>query len=121
VTDGRWQISQEGGFQPLWSRDGKELFYVAGMAFPAPLMVATVQPDGGKFTVGARKPVWNANPPPPYFINTSALVTRTYDLSPDNQRFIVLKDVKPTDALEQIVIVQNWTEELKRRVPRPAK
>ncbi len=81
-------------------------------------MAATVQTDGGKFTVIGRKPVWGSLPP--YFTSTSALVRRNYDLSPDGQRFIVLKDAKPAGAAEsaeQIFLVQNWTEELKRRVP----
>ena len=124
VTDDRVLVSKEGGQNPLWSRDGKELFYVQGPGFPAPLMVATVPSDGGKFTVLARKPVWNANPPPRYFAATGSVIFRNYDLSPDNQRFIVLKDLKPAaaaDAPEQIFIVQNWTEELKRRVPWPKK
>lgn len=45
---------------------------------------------------------------------------RGYDLSLSGQHFIVLKDVEPADAAEApepIFIVQNWTEELKRRVP----
>ncbi|MBI5771772.1 MAG: PD40 domain-containing protein [Verrucomicrobia bacterium] len=124
VTDDRVPVSKEGGAQPLWSRDGKELFYVGGSAnlFPAPLMAATVQVDGGKFTVVAQKPVWSSNPP--YFTTTVQRIFRNYDISPDGQRFIVLKDVKPVGAagaLDQIFVVQNWTEELKRRVPRPGK
>ena len=113
-------ISKESGFKPLWSRDGKELFCLGGMRLPVSFMTATVQSDGGKFTVVARKPVWNSNSPTPYFTTDNALVYRNYDISPDNQRFLVLKDVKPTgatDAPEQIFIVQNWNEELKRRVP----
>ena len=85
-------------------------------------MVASVRTDGGKFSAVARKPVWNS--PPPYFTTSGTLAFRNYDLSPDNQRFIVLKDVKPAaaaDAPEQIFIVQNWAEELKRRVPWPKK
>ena len=80
------------------------------------------QTDGGKLTVVATKPVWNS--PPPDFTSATSLAHRNYDLSPDNQHFIVLKDVKPAagaEAPEQIFIGQNWTEELKRRVPWPKK
>ncbi len=120
LTDDRVVVSKDGGVQPLWSRDGKELFYVGRNGFPAPLMVADVRADGGKFTVVSRKPVWNSNPPPPLFMSAGAQIFRNYDLSPDGRRFIVLKDVKPAgaaEAPEQIIIVQNWVEELKRRVP----
>jgi len=40
----------------------------------------------------------------------------SYDVSPDGQRFLMLKG-EPTQAITQINIVQNWFEELKRRVP----
>ncbi len=49
--------------------------------------------------------------------------SRTYDLSPDEQRFLMLKDAEVADAdepfagLTQIVVVQNWFEELQARVP----
>ncbi len=120
AADDRVVVSKEGGTQPLWSRDGKELFYVGGTVFPAPLMAATVQSDGGKFVVAGRKPVWNSNSQTPVFRPYNPVTGRTFDISPDNQRFLVLKEVKATGAgerPEQIVIVQNWTEELKRRVP----
>lgn len=118
TTDDRVVVSKDGGGHPLWSRDGKELFYVGIYVDPAPLMAATVQSDGVKFTVVPRKPVWNS--PPPYFTTAGAQIFRNYDHSADNRRFIVLKDLMPAgaaEALEQIIIAQNWTEELKRRVP----
>ncbi|HSZ63777.1 MAG TPA: hypothetical protein VK828_18400 [Terriglobales bacterium] len=41
-----------------------------------------------------------------------------YDISADGQRFLMLKPVEQAEiALTQIVVVQNWFEELKRRVP----
>ena len=114
VEDGRWQVSNAGGFYPLWSRDGRELFYVAGPA-PARLMVVPVQTD-------------------PTFVpeNSQELFElpdmrrgegRTYDVSSDGQRFLTLNTVgHETDAdasSPQINIVQNWFEELKERVPVP--
>ena len=48
----------------------------------------------------------------------SGLVGRTYDVSPDGRRFLMIKDAASTAELPpQIVIVENWFEELKRRVP----
>ena len=41
-----------------------------------------------------------------------------YDVSPDGQRFLMLKASEQAQAaLTQIIVVQNWFEELKRRVP----
>jgi hypothetical protein len=48
---------------------------------------------------------------------------RTYDVSPDGKRFLMIKDATPTPTSSgaprpsQLVIVLNWFEELKRRVP----
>jgi hypothetical protein len=40
-----------------------------------------------------------------------------YDVSPDGERFLMIKPSEQTISLTQIVVVQNWFEELKRRVP----
>jgi hypothetical protein len=52
----------------------------------------------------------------PYFIG---LAGRTYDVSPDGKRFLMIKNVAPTQSTadQRIVIVQNWDQELKRLVP----
>ena len=45
---------------------------------------------------------------------------RTYDVSPDGRRFLLIKNPEPlqdTATVERIIVVQNWTEELKRLVP----
>ena len=53
-----------------------------------------------------------------------SLSRRTYDLAPNGQRFLMVKDAAPTDesgtpAQSQIVLVENWFDELKRLVPPP--
>ncbi len=40
-----------------------------------------------------------------------------YDVSPDGQRFLMMQDASPEQALTQINIVLNWFEELKQKVP----
>jgi hypothetical protein len=55
-----------------------------------------------------------------YFTNPDVFTGRTYDISPDGQRFLMIKDGGGTDqtaAPPQIIVVQHWTEELKRLVP----
>jgi hypothetical protein len=49
-------------------------------------------------------------------------VGRNYDVSPDGQRFLMIKDATPatsssTPPPSQLVVVLNWSEELKARVP----
>ena len=43
--------------------------------------------------------------------------TRTYDVSPDGQRFLMVKQLASQAAAPQIIVVQNWFEELRRLVP----
>ena len=110
VAGGQWQISTAGGRQPLWARSGKELFYVGA--------------DGALVSVPveARGANWNAGTPTKlldrrYFVgNISG--GRAYDVSPDGQRFLMIK-VPGSDggAPPALIVVQHWDEELKRLVP----
>ena len=49
--------------------------------------------------------------------HTTTLGGRTYDVSPDGERFVVLKQVRDANARPEIIVVQNWFEELNRLAP----
>jgi serine/threonine-protein kinase len=110
VGGGQRQVSTAGGRQPLWARSGKELFYVSGNRA---VMRVPVEASGA---------AWNNGPPTKLFEGNyfnSYTLGRTYDVSPDGQRFLMLK-VPATDAsaaAPAIIVVQHWDEELKRLVP----
>ena len=109
VDGGQWQISTEGGRWPLWSRSGEELFYVV------PGQNATVI----SVPVDTRNGAWNAGPPRKLF--ECGCFTggfgRSYDIAPDDQRFLMVKQLASDDENSpQIVVVRNWVEELKRLV-----
>jgi serine/threonine-protein kinase len=100
------------GNYPLWSRDGKELFYTVPPLFFT-VRIAT-QPD---FTFGNPVPLPNLSIEQELGGNFS----RNFDIMPDGKRFIGLI---PSDQLQsgapaapQIQVVLNWFEDLKRRVP----
>jgi hypothetical protein len=67
-------------------------------------------------------PAWATSPPVQalaagYFDSTAAN-NRAFDVSPNGQRFLMIKNAQTTDTpASTIVIVQNWLEELKRLVP----
>jgi Tol biopolymer transport system component len=105
---GKYQISTEGGTEPIWNPKGKELFYRSGHKMMA-VDVAT-QPS---FSIGKPKMLFQG----PYVPTSTALPY--YDVSPDGQRFLMIKPTEQTasPSLTQIVVVQNWFEELKRLVP----
>ncbi len=102
-TVGKWQLSTEGGKEPLWNRNGRELFYRSGNKMMA--VEITTQPS---FSAGTPKVLFEGQ----YQLLT--LSTPNYDVAPDGQRFLMLK---PIEQAAQINVVLNWFEELKRRVP----
>jgi serine/threonine-protein kinase len=113
VDKGRFLVSASGGTQPHWSRDGRELFYVDGEGAIASVRV--VQGPQWSDTPGTRTPIANGR----YFRANGSSTMRTYDVSLDGKRFLMIKEVgtasRPTST--SIVVVRNWIEELKRLVP----
>lgn len=104
---GKWQISIDGGNEPVWNRNGRELFYRNGDTMMA--VEITTQP-----TLAAGKPKMLFEGP--YVLSGGALAN--YDVAADGQRFLMLKTVEQGQAAAiQITVVLNWTEELKRLVP----
>jgi Tol biopolymer transport system component len=107
VNEGLWQISTGGGTRSLWGPDGRELFYLAS---DGRLMVVPVQTDPG-FAAGIAEILFED----PYWADAPG---RTYDISPDSQRFLMIKESeKDTSAPRSMTVVLNWFEELKRLVP----
>jgi serine/threonine-protein kinase len=108
VDAGRWQVSTSGGRTPLWSRNGQELFYGT---LQGAVMSVRVQP-GTTWQHGPAAQVVR----PGYF--HAGEVYRTFDVSPDGQRFLMIKqNANAGDVPRSIIVVQNWHEELKRLAP----
>jgi serine/threonine-protein kinase len=109
VNDGRWQVSSRGGTKPVWARSGRELFYLD--AATDSLTRVTVETQGATFKRD-----------PPVKVLDRAYYTRfggrNYDVAPDGSRFLMIKD-NPTGMATSpgIVVVLNWIEELKARLP----
>jgi serine/threonine-protein kinase len=105
VDDGRWQITTAGGTTPLWARSGRELFYLDASGFLTTVPVQTT-------------PAFSAGDPTrvlftPYHPLAPSGPNRMYDVSPDGQRFLMIKDAEAT-----MVVVLNWLQELERPSPR---
>ncbi len=111
VDDDSALISNAGGVMPLWSRDGRELFYLESGS-PDRLMSVSVSASETEFSHGARTPIleW------PY-LRPGAAQGRNYDVSPDGQRFLAIKADGTSGTTTQIIVVQNWFDELNRLVP----
>ncbi len=113
VNAGKWQVSTGGGGWPLWSPDGRELFYRNGDAF----MAVSVRTDP-TFTLETRKMLF-----PGKYELPSNDVFSNWDIHPDGKRFLMIKPAASAGAGPaapipgKINIVVNWFEELKARVP----
>ena len=113
VDDGRWQVSRDGGLSPVWGPDGQELFYRHGTSLDMMIVAVETEPT---FSPGNPEVLFAA----PYRAGAFGRA-RPFDLSPDGERFLMIKEAAPdeTDVEPHIVVVENWLEELKARVPVP--
>jgi hypothetical protein len=92
---------------PLWARNGKQLFYL----WQDQVWVVDVRTDGG-FATGKPRLLFER----PGYASTSPI--RSYDLSLDSQRFLMVKgEQRKPSPVTEMILVQNWFEELKRLVP----
>ena len=102
ASKGPWQISTEGGTAPVWARNGRELFYLDESNT---LMAVPVDTFGPQFSAGRPAKVFDTK----YYGNFYS-----YDVHPDG-RFLMMKESNAGDRNQaSIVVVLNWTEELKR-------
>ena len=98
------RVSPNGGLEPVWSRDGRELYYREGTRLMAVAVDATT--------------ALSFKTPTPLFESRyrHPALLPTYDVTPDG-RFVMIKAAESQPTTAQIVIVSNWLEELKRLVP----
>lgn len=112
-TGAKIQISNDGGNDPVWRRDGRELFYRDGdrmMAVPISM--------GETFNAGRAEELWRA----PYSHGMSSscgapgLSSSNYDVTPDGRRFLMIaeEDVTTTSS-DRMVLVLGFAEALARQ------
>jgi len=96
-------ISTAGGTEPLWRSDGRELFFLSGDKMMA-------------VSIDTRSGVAPGTPRTLFETRLIAPVPPTYDVTGDGRRFLMVQ--RGGDAGDnQLHVVVNWSEELKRRVP----
>ena len=111
IDEGRWQVSTDGGQTPIWGPDGEELFYM-GLNNSSTTVMAAVVEAGPSFVSGTPSTIIDG----PYLGGNEQL----YDVSADGQRLLMIKRTETNDEISvpaEVIIVENWFEELKRLVP----
>jgi Tol biopolymer transport system component len=104
----RHQVSVEGGREPKWSRDGRELAYrFGGRMFAVP-----VDTSRG-FSAGKPRVLFEGR----FVIGTLDVMGLDYDLAPDG-RFLMVKPGPEEQLPRGFRVVLNWVDELARRVPK---
>ncbi len=109
ASQARWQVSVNGGWEPVWSNDGTELFFrdAEGMKVAS---VATAP----TFSVEAVRPLFPLSDD--YLSNDNH---RFYSVSPDGQRFLMIRYL-PVELGENVsgrdlVLMENWLAEIDQR------
>ncbi len=101
-------ISTGGGNEPVWRRDGRQLFYRAGDA----VMVVDIQTS----------PMLSAGKPKKLFEKSyerSNALWANYDVAPDGQHLLMVRRDVPSTPVTRINVVLNWLDELKQKLPMP--
>lgn len=110
--DGKWMISSGGGLEPLWSHDGKEIFYRNGESY----FGVSVQTDPS-FASALPKVIVKRR----YYTDVPG-ISRYFDITPDDQHFLFTKEEAleaGTGARTELLVVENWFQELQRLAPHP--
>jgi len=105
VASARWQVSLNGGAVPVWARNGRELFYLSSRQD----MVSVEIHPGSSFSAGEPRVLFSAAG---YNLGGASGI---FDVSPDGRRFLLVRPLTGV-AETELVLVQNWFEELKARV-----
>jgi serine/threonine-protein kinase len=105
VNRGVWQVTRDGGTFPVWSRNGRELFYIR---IDGTMVAVPVEASGSVWTAGAPVELFRGR-----YATREGSLGRQYDVAPDG-RFLMLKPQATTET-PHFVIVQNWVAELERQ------
>jgi len=114
IDDGKWQVSIDGGRHPVWTPDGRRLFYAANVG----MMVAEVETTATFDASAPTRAFGLAN-----YRTGGMMGRRSYDIAPDGERFLVPKPVATETAGREpfngMIVVEHWFQELSERVPVP--
>ncbi len=100
---GKWQVSQDGGDQPEWNRQGDALYYLGP---GGKMMEASVRESAPTVVIGAPRQLFQVARP------ATSLGARSYCIAPDGKRFLVARELRSTPS--PLTLVANWPAGLKK-------
>jgi len=103
-ASGKFTVSKDGGVQPVWRRDGKELFFLT----PDATMMAASVDTAGQFQAGIPTPLFSVPT-----ITNPALSGRHYAVTKDGKRFLV-NVIQETSRTIPLTVVVNWPAALQK-------
>jgi serine/threonine-protein kinase len=104
------QVSVDGGGEPLWARNGRELFYRQGDQLMA--VDVSLQPD---FSTSLPRALFRGS----FKARRTWTAEFSYDVFPDGRRFVLIQDIEEATVKTHANLVLGWFEELRRVAPRP--
>jgi dipeptidyl aminopeptidase/acylaminoacyl peptidase len=109
VNGGKWQVSSGGGSAPLWSHDGRELFYVSGQKMHA----VAIHP-GPPFSIDPPRALFQI----PQGVRAGSLARGTFAISPDDQRFLMVRENSWAEmaGTPTLVVVENFFDEVRAKL-----
>ena len=113
VNGGRWQVSVDGGRNPMWSPDGTELFFQG----PNREMMAVDVGGTGSFQAGTPRVLFETEPEWVW----GDILGNIYDVTPDGERFVLAMQVDRNQGGEErpdVILVNNFLQEIRARVSR---
>jgi len=105
----RVTVSTERGYSPLWSPRGDEIYYRRWGDHA--MMVAPVLRSDSVFRAGTPTMLFAASA-----YHTGGIFARSFDVSADAQRFLMIRSLPGSEVSEHIVMIQNWVQDLERRL-----
>jgi serine/threonine-protein kinase len=105
--EGKWQLSSASGLNPLWSPDGKALYYISPLA----KMMAVPISTNPVFSSGAPHELFDVSQ---MFFPNSLLAN--YDISPDGKRFVMIRNTRKSTDTQACNVILNWTHELQQKL-----
>ena len=104
---GKYQISTEGGVEPRWNPNGRELFYRSGNK----MMAVSVRTSGNTFESDTPQLLFDGK-----FTVMDGAHDAWYDVARDGQRFLMMRRTDAQNTTDMVVI-HDWSSELATRVP----